>query len=79
MPTYAYRCTECDEAFDIYQRFDEDSLTTCPRCGGKLRKIFTPTGIQFKGSGFYRTDSRASAKPSKSSKSSSAGSSSKAS
>lgn len=61
MPTYAYRCTKCGDEFDIYQRFDEESLTVCPKCDGRLRKLFTPTGIQFKGSGFYRTDSRASA------------------
>ncbi|SNU02100.1 putative regulatory protein, FmdB family [Ruaniaceae bacterium KH17] len=64
MPTYAYRCTECGNAFDVYQRFDEESLTTCPACQGKLRKLFTPTGITFKGSGFYRTDSRSEAKKS---------------
>lgn len=58
MPTYAYRCTECGTEFDIYQRFDEDSLTNCPRCDATLRKLFSPTGIVFKGSGFYRTDSR---------------------
>nr|NLD40934.1 FmdB family transcriptional regulator [Actinomycetales bacterium] len=60
MPTYAYRCTECSTEFDVYQRFDEDSLTTCPSCQGVLRKLFTPAGVLFKGSGFYRTDSRAS-------------------
>ena len=58
MPTYAYRCTQCNEAFDAYQRFDEDSLTVCPACSGRLRKLFSPTGIVFKGGGFYRTDSR---------------------
>lgn len=58
MPTYAYRCTECGEEFDIYQRFDEESLTDCPNCGAKLRKLFSPSGIVFKGQGFYRTDSR---------------------
>lgn len=59
MPTYAYRCTECSTEFDVYQRFDEDSLTTCPSCSGVLRKLFSPAGVHFKGSGFYRTDSRA--------------------
>ncbi len=59
MPTYSYRCTECDNAFDIVQSFAEDSLTVCPVCGGKLRKVFTPVGVTFSGSGFYRTDSRA--------------------
>ncbi|MDN5557846.1 MAG: FmdB family transcriptional regulator [Ruaniaceae bacterium] len=73
MPTYAYRCTQCGEAFDIYQRFDEDSLTECPACSGRLRKLFTPTGIVFKGGGFYRTDSRGTG--SKSSIAPSAGSS----
>lgn len=60
MPTYAYRCTRCNEEFDIYQRFDEESLTNCPRCDAPLRKLFTPSGIVFKGQGFYRTDSRSS-------------------
>lgn len=62
MPTYSYRCTECDVAFDIHQAFTEDSLTVCPTCGGVLRKVFSPVGITFSGSGFYRTDSRADAK-----------------
>ncbi len=60
MPTYAYRCTTCATEFDVYQRFDEDALTTCPSCSGQLRKLFSPAGIVFKGSGFYRTDSRSS-------------------
>lgn len=68
MPTYAYRCTRCEEAFDVYQRFDEDSLTVCPACSGRLRKLFSPTGIVFKGGGFYRTDSRGGAKSSVASK-----------
>ncbi len=59
MPTYSYRCTECDNAFDIHQAFTDDTLTVCPGCGGKLRKVFSPVGITFSGSGFYRTDSRA--------------------
>lgn len=71
MPTYAYRCTRCNEEFDIYQRFDEESLTTCPRCGASLRKLFTPSGIVFKGQGFYRTDSRS--KPASSAKPASSG------
>ena len=58
MPTYSYRCTECGNAFDIKQSFTDDSLTECPVCGGKLRKVFSSVGIVFKGSGFYRTDSR---------------------
>lgn len=61
MPTYSYRCTECDDAFDIQQSFTDDSLTECPACGGRLRKLFSAVGVTFNGSGFYRTDSRASA------------------
>jgi putative FmdB family regulatory protein len=59
VPTYSYRCTECDSAFDIVQAFTDDTLTVCPTCGGKLRKVFSPVGVTFTGSGFYRTDSRA--------------------
>lgn len=62
MPTYSYRCTACEHAFDIYQGFDEDALTVCPACEGALRKVYTPAGVVFKGSGFYRTDSRSSSK-----------------
>ena len=58
MPTYSYRCTECSNAFDIHQSFTDDSLTVCPTCGGVLRKVFSPVGVTFSGSGFYRTDSR---------------------
>ncbi|WP_314034962.1 FmdB family zinc ribbon protein [Dietzia sp. CH92] len=58
MPTYSYRCRDCDVAFDIQQSFDEDSLTVCPQCEGGLRKLFNTVGVVFKGSGFYRTDSR---------------------
>jgi len=61
MPTYSYRCTECGEAFDIQQAFTDDSLTVCPNCGGKLRKLFNAVGVSFSGSGFYRNDSRAPA------------------
>ncbi len=73
MPTYSYRCTECDTAFDIAQAFTDDSLTVCPTCGGKLRKVFSAVGVSFTGSGFYRTDSRAAegSKPASSSSSSS--------
>ncbi|MFF0610101.1 FmdB family zinc ribbon protein [Nocardia tengchongensis] len=74
MPTYSYACTECDNKFDIVQSFSEDALTTCDRCNGKLRKLFNSVGIVFKGSGFYRTDSRngsTSAEPAKPSSSSS--------
>lgn len=59
MPTYAYRCSECDHAFDIYQSFSDSALTECPECGGKLRKVFGSLGVTFNGSGFYRNDSRA--------------------
>src|SRR4051795_13718003 len=59
MPTYSYRCTECGEAFDIQQAFTDDTLTVCPNCGGRLRKLFNSVGVTFNGSGFYRTDSRA--------------------
>ena len=58
MPTYSYRCTECGTAFDIQQAFTDDSLTECPTCGGRLRKLFNTVGVTFNGSGFYRTDSR---------------------
>lgn len=58
MPTYSYACTECDNKFDIVQSFTDDALTECPECSGKLRKLFNSVGIVFKGSGFYRTDSR---------------------
>lgn len=58
MPTYSYACTECDNRFDIVQSFTDDTLTVCTECNGKLRKLFNSVGIVFKGSGFYRTDSR---------------------
>ena len=60
MPTYQYRCTECDHEFEEFQSFTDDALTVCPVCGGRLRKVFNAVGVVFKGSGFYRTDSRAS-------------------
>lgn len=58
MPTYAYACKACDYRGEHYQSFDEDALTTCGDCGGQLRKLFSSVGVMFKGSGFYRTDSR---------------------
>ncbi|HMT50922.1 FmdB family zinc ribbon protein [Dietzia sp. UBA5065] len=64
MPTYSYRCRDCDVAFDIQQSFDEDTLTACPQCDGRLRKLFNTVGVVFKGSGFYRTDSREAGKTS---------------
>ena len=58
MPTYSYACTECDNKFDAVQAFTDDALSTCPQCSGRLRKLFNSVGVVFKGSGFYRTDSR---------------------
>jgi putative FmdB family regulatory protein len=75
VPTYQYACTDCDHAFEQVQSFTEDSLTTCPQCEGRLRKIFNAVGVVFKGSGFYRTDNRSDSKSS-SATSSSTGSSS---
>ncbi|MCW0213942.1 MAG: FmdB family transcriptional regulator [Pseudonocardia sp.] len=76
MPTYQYACTACDHRFEAVQSFSDDALSVCPECGGKLRKVFSSVGIVFKGSGFYRTDSRAGAVPAGASASSdSAGSS----
>jgi putative FmdB family regulatory protein len=65
VPTYQYACTECGEQVEAVQKFSDDPLTVCTNCGGRLRKVFSPVGIVFKGSGFYRTDSRngASAAP----------------
>jgi len=59
MPTYQYACTECGHSFEQFQSFSEDALTVCPECDGRLRKLFNAVGVVFKGSGFYRTDSRA--------------------
>ena len=61
MPTYQYTCTECGEPLETVQKFSDEPLTVCPPCGGRLRKVFSPVGIVFKGSGFYRTDSRKNA------------------
>ena len=58
MPTYQYACTECGHTFEQVQSFSDDALTVCPVCGGRLRKVFNAVGVVFKGSGFYRTDSR---------------------
>jgi putative FmdB family regulatory protein len=60
VPTYQYACTECGEQLEKVQKFSDDPLTDCPVCHGRLRKVFSPVGIVFKGSGFYRTDSRSS-------------------
>jgi putative FmdB family regulatory protein len=58
VPTYAYACKDCGHAFDIVQAFSDSSLSECPECQGALRKKFNSVGVVFKGSGFYRTDSR---------------------
>ncbi|WP_369247239.1 FmdB family zinc ribbon protein [Streptomyces sp. R41] len=84
MPTYQYQCTECGEGLEAVQKFTDDALTECPNCDGRLKKVFSAVGIVFKGSGFYRNDSRgsssssspASSKPSTSSASSSSSTSS---
>jgi putative FmdB family regulatory protein len=62
MPTYEYRCKDCSHQFDAVQSFTDDALTECPACGGVLKKVFGSVGITFKGSGFYKTDSRGSKK-----------------
>src|SRR5690348_13134843 len=79
MPTYEYRCKDCGEHLEVVQSFTDEALTTCPNCSGSLRKVFGNIGISFKGSGFYKTDSRSSSsasKPAASSDSSSSSSSS---
>jgi putative FmdB family regulatory protein len=58
MPTYEYACTDCGKHVEVVQSMSDEPLTTCATCGGRLRKVFSPIGIVFKGSGFYRTDSR---------------------
>lgn len=63
MPTYQYRCTECGTDLEVVQKFTDDPLTVCPECEGKLRKVYSAVGVVFKGSGFYKTDSRTSSKP----------------
>ncbi|MEU7009131.1 FmdB family zinc ribbon protein [Streptomyces sp. NPDC046332] len=60
MPTYQYQCTECGEGLEAVQKFTDDALTECPSCKGRLKKVFSAVGIVFKGSGFYRNDSRGS-------------------
>ena len=76
MPTYQYSCTECGHFFEQFQSFSEDSLTVCPQCEGRLRKVFNAVGVVCKGSGFYRTDSRAAATGGDAAKPAAAGSSS---
>ncbi|MGA5129430.1 zinc ribbon domain-containing protein [Streptomyces olivoreticuli] len=75
MPTYQYQCTECGEGLEAVQKFTDDALTVCPSCDGRLKKVFSAVGIVFKGSGFYRNDSRgasSSSSPAKASTPSSA-------
>ncbi|MGI5469266.1 FmdB family zinc ribbon protein [Streptomyces sp. CA-132043] len=86
MPTYQYQCTECGDGLEAVQKFTDDALTECPNCQGRLKKVFSAVGIVFKGSGFYRNDSRGSSSSSSpasastsSSSSSSSGSDSKSS
>ena len=67
MPTYEYRCRGCGEPLEVVQSFTDEPLTICPVCGGELRKVFQAVGIAFKGSGFYKTDSRTAAKAASSS------------
>ncbi len=59
MPTYEYECQQCHDVHEVVQKFSDAPLTTCEKCGGPLRKVFSGVGIAFKGSGFYKTDSRA--------------------
>jgi len=63
MPTYEYLCNECEHAFEVVQSFSEAAIEICPKCGGEVRKVYNNVGIVFKGSGFYKTDSRSSEKP----------------
>ena len=64
MPTYDYRCKACGQELEVFQSFSDEPLTTCEACGGELRKLFGAPGIAFKGSGFYKTDSRSGSKTS---------------
>jgi putative FmdB family regulatory protein len=76
MPTYEYACRSCGRHLEVFQRISEEPLSVCPNCGGALRKVYHPAGILLKGSGFYKTDSRAKTSDAKSSKSSESSSSS---
>ncbi|KIZ19038.1 FmdB family zinc ribbon protein [Streptomyces natalensis] len=76
MPTYQYQCTACGEGLEAVQKFTDDALTECPSCNGRLKKVFSAVGIVFKGSGFYRNDSRGSSSSSSPAKSSSSSDSS---
>ena len=75
VPKYQYQCKDCGEALEVQQSFTDDALTVCPNCGGDLRKVFNAVGVVFKGSGFYKTDSRSSGSSSSSSSGSSSSSS----
>ena len=77
MPTYDYRCKSCGHELEVVQSFTDDALTTCEQCGGDLRKVFGSVGISFKGSGFYKNDSRSSSGKGSSSSSESSSSDSK--
>lgn len=77
MPTYEYACTACGERTEARQGFDDPPLDTCPYCGGRLRKLYSPVGIVFKGSGFYATDAKKKATTSSESKSTSSSESKK--
>ncbi|WP_028804856.1 FmdB family zinc ribbon protein [Streptomyces sp. 142MFCol3.1] len=79
MPTYQYQCTECGEGLEAVQKFTDDALTECPNCGGRLKKVFSAVGIVFKGSGFYRNDSRGSSSSSSPASAKTSGSSTSAS
>lgn len=74
MPIYEYACTACGERTEARQSFTDPPLDTCPICGGSLRKLYSPVGVVFKGSGFYSTDNNKAAKQGKTSESSSRGS-----
>jgi putative FmdB family regulatory protein len=75
MPTYQYACTSCGERLEVVQKFSDDPLTECPACSGTLRKVFSAVGVVFKGSGFYKTDSRSSKSSSSAGSSTDSGSS----
>ncbi|MEO3807235.1 FmdB family zinc ribbon protein [Nonomuraea sp. B1E8] len=77
MPTYQYACNDCGEQLEVVQKFTDDALTVCPSCEGNLRKVFSAVGIVFKGSGFYKTDSRSSTSGASTSSSASSSSSTK--
>jgi putative FmdB family regulatory protein len=77
VPTYEYACTDCADRTEVVQKFSDDPLTVCASCGGRLRKVYSPVGIVFKGSGFYRTDSRAAPKDSEPAKAAANGSDAK--